>query len=81
MDKFWSTERGKIMAHGIHEHNGGLGLINGTTSLLEMYFKEDKKISKKEQARLIDCFKDSQKRCKESMDYVYNNIKKLEDEK
>lgn len=75
MKQFWKTEKGKIFMHGIHEHNSALGLINS-----EVYFLKEfhSKLSQKDINERLDRIENQKKKAIESMDYIYENIKKLE---
>jgi len=84
--EFFKTERGKILSYGIHEHNSGLGIAKNYISLVNILLeKESIILSGDEETKKL--FKDSilkiresLNKCQSSVDYIYENIKKLEPE-
>lgn len=74
---FWKTPEGKILSHGIHEHNSGLGILQNYIKWFEYSLKNNIEHSKEEQLKVLDSMKNAKTKCSESMDYVYEEIKKL----
>lgn len=78
---FWETKIGKILSHGIHEHNSGLGYIQNGKSLLMKEFKlaQEDELSEISFQILFDknmaTIRKGQDKCKESIDYIYKNLK------
>ena len=68
---FWNSENGKIISHGIHDHNSGLRYLRTYISILKI------KIEKGENIKLEDIEKLEKglKRCRDSMDYIYIKFK------
>ncbi len=77
--KFYETERGKIIHHGIHEHNGGISILTGVLSLLKDSIEKGKQISKEDLDQYIEFLEKGKKRCTDAIDYIYNEIKAKED--
>lgn len=65
--KFWTTDLGKILSHGIHDHNSGLGIIVNYTSMIK---KNPEKIDE----YLVNILT-GKKKCEESIDYIYTKIR------
>lgn len=74
MTKFWDTEEGKILSHGIHEHSSGLGMIINELNYIELLTKKEK-ITKNDYEISFNRIKDGRNKCKEAMDYIYNKFK------
>ena len=80
MDEFRKTPEGKVLMYGIHEHSNGLCRIGSNLSLLEKYMEKGT-VDNEKLLKLIESIVDGQKKCKESIDYIYENIKAINDEK
>lgn len=91
MDKFWNTDRGKILSYGIHEHNSGLGHISNSVSYIKNQIEqgtikivpnnENKRIAENDLKNFNNCLDrilKGREKCKDSMDYVYEEVKKIE---
>jgi hypothetical protein len=77
--KFYETERGKIIHHGIHEHNGGISILTASLGILKDMIEKDHQISKDELIQYIGFLEKGKKRCTDAIDYIYNEIKAKED--
>ena len=65
------------MAHGIHEHNSGLGILINWAKFLENHIqKESPETFKDEKVqKALEGIRHGKERCKEAMDYVYTKFK------
>lgn len=75
---FIDTERGKVIFHGIHDHNGGMGIIGGTLSLIKNSLESGEDIPKEVLLQYVDMMSKGIKRSQDSIDYIYSEIKRLE---
>ena len=75
---FWDTEEGRIMAHTIHEHNSGLGMLVRAIGVMRR--QHERKgvtvsfINNKEKElyyKNLDFIEKGIEKCKESIDYAY----------
>lgn len=76
---FWKTPEGKIISHGIHEHNSGLGIINNYIRWFEYSLEKGIQHSKEEQLEVLARMRDGKVKCRESIDYIYIELKKLQE--
>jgi len=76
---FWKTPVGKIFSHGIHEHNSGLGMIINYALFIER-LNEKGELTDEKLKEYLQKIKDNKNKCEEAMDYVYTEIKKLQEE-
>jgi hypothetical protein len=84
MGEFWSTPTGKILSYGIHEHNSGLGYIVNSVSIIKKLINngsikldfEDKE-SEEYFNKSIDRILLGKVKCRKSIDYIYEEIKKI----
>lgn len=81
MEEFWKTDVGKILSYGIHEHNGGIGLIfNNFLFMKKQIEKGDIKLEGDQQQIdwFLNCIESTltaKDRCKDAVDHIYKNIK------
>jgi len=78
---FWKTPEGKILGHGIHEHNSGLGIISNYLKHLKYIIENDLEKDKDDLLKVLESIEKARIRCRESMDYIYTNIKELNESK
>tara|TARA_R110000850_G_scaffold34024_1_gene92221 strand:- start:30292 stop:30561 length:270 start_codon:yes stop_codon:yes gene_type:complete len=85
-DAFWKTPEGKILSYGIHEHNSGLGYINNSLSIINTLIEQggikiqfNDEESEKWFNNSLKRIKEGKVKCRKSMDYVYEEIKKLKE--
>lgn len=83
---FWKTDEGKILSYGIHEHNSGLGYINNSISLIKKLIERKQINITFKDIEIEDIFNRNFKmleegkiKCKESVDYIYKEIKALKE--
>lgn len=83
MRGFWKTKIGKILSYAIHEHNSGLGYISNRITFIKDALNSSRVRLEgdKEYINIItkyfnDIIKAKEK-CKKSVDYIYEEIKKL----
>lgn len=76
-ERFWDVPEGKVMAHGIHEHNSGLSYIINSCTWLEKHIKINyPEVASDEKAmKAIQNIRSGKEKCKEAMDYVYVKFK------
>jgi hypothetical protein len=74
MDKFWDTEIGKIMSHGLHEHNTVLGQIARSRYYIEHKFDS---LTKEQILIQINNIEEGKKKAQEAMDFIYEKLKAL----
>lgn len=74
--KFWQTQNGKIISHGIHEHNGGLGLIVNNLELLKRYLQEEP-LNKENIEYCIHRINTGKEKCMEGIDYIYTKFEEM----
>lgn len=78
MTKFWSTERGKVMGHGIHEFNSGAGVTNYCLKDLKKFIESKEDLNKEEILKIFNSLEAAFKKQQEAVDYIYEKIKNLE---
>ena len=76
--KFWDTKIGKILSYGIHEHNSGIALTKGNVALAIKMLKMPNHYTIDEVIERLEISKKHFKKCKDSIDYIYSEVKKLE---
>jgi hypothetical protein len=83
MDKFWNTKEGKILSYGIHDHSHGLSYISNGIAIIKRRI-ENKSLIITGTDEAIDDFNyyldfilKGKTKCKESIDYIYSESKKL----
>jgi hydrogenase maturation factor HypE len=79
MEKFWKTEEGKIIMHGIHEHAHGLQYINSALNIIKRTIESDEPIDLEELKKDLELIERGREKCKESIDYVYKKLKELKE--
>jgi len=77
-NNFWSTERGGILSHGVHDHNSGIAIIEGFIDILKYNTENDIQMTKEEILNYLSKIEKGTKRCTDSIDYIYKEIKTLE---
>lgn len=75
---FWQTPVGKILGYGIHEHSSGIGLIKTSVALLKK-MKENGNLTDDELTKYLDLIDKRSKKCVEAIDYIYTELKKLQE--
>ena len=73
---FWKTDIGKILSYGIHEHSNALCMLQTSCSLIKIGIEKGT-LTNTELLEYIDKIKAKGKTCAESIDYIYEQIKKL----
>lgn len=71
---FWETPTGKIVSHGVHEHVNATSFM--TTKIITVLDKPED-YSKEYLLEMLSNFRTHIKRSNDAMDYVYENLKKL----
>jgi hypothetical protein len=87
MSEFWKTPEGKILSYGIHEHSSGLGYINNAVSFINTLIEKDNvKLEFKDEEtkewffKCLQNIKDGKVKARDSVDYIYTEIKKLKED-
>lgn len=75
MELFYSTEVGRILAHGVHENNSSVGQIKNIIYLIQEHLKESG-LNDAEMNQYLSMLESAAKKSQDGMDYVYENIKK-----
>lgn len=80
--KFWQTNIGKKLMHGIHDHSNGLCSLRTSISLMKLQ-KERGTFTLDELDERLNVMEQSLDRCKDSIDYIYESVKdeKMNDNK
>lgn len=68
---FWKSENGRIVGHGIHDHNSGIGYIRTYISIFKKKIENNETITIED----LDKLEIGIKRCKDSIDYIYIKFK------
>lgn len=74
---FWKTERGKIINLGVHDHYHATSKISRNIHLIKEKFDT---LTKEEIFKRLDNILEGKTEAVKSIDYIYENIKKLENE-
>ena len=77
-NNFLNTESGRILYHGVHEHNSGITIIEGFLDILKYNTENDIQMSKEEILNYLSKIERGTKRCTDSIDYIYKEIKTME---
>lgn len=75
--KFWQTEIGKKMMHGLHDHSSGLCSLRTSVSLMKLQ-KERGTFTLDELEDRIKSMEIALDKCKDSIDYIYESVKDYE---
>lgn len=81
MKKFWDTEEGKILMHGIHDHSHGLQYINSALSIIGRTLESEGELDVEELKKDLELIEKGRDKCKDSIDYIYKEIKELKEKK
>lgn len=76
--KFWKTDIGKKMMHGLHDHSSGLCSIRTTISLLKLRMKKGEIEETENMINSINSFDAAATKCRDSIDYIYESVKQHE---
>lgn len=79
MEEFYKTEVGKILAHGVHENNSSVGQIQSSVYLLRRD-KANGSLTDVEFLEYMDIIEKALKKNQDAMDYIYSNIKRIQEE-
>lgn len=74
---FWKTESGKIMSHGVHEHNSGMGYIINAVSFISEEF-DSGKLTKESLDKYLDIILKGKIKSQDGMDYIYEKLAEIE---
>lgn len=77
---FWKTESGKIMGHGVHEHNSGMGFIINAVSFIRQEF-DSGELTKENLDKYLDIILKGKKRSQDGIDYIYEKLVEIEKNK
>jgi len=77
---FYKTEVGKVLMHGIHEHNSAIGQINNLVKFIDHSLKNNLD-NKEEIEKSLDMILVAKKKAEESMDYIYKHFSSKHDSK
>lgn len=81
MKKFWDTEEGKILMHGIHDHSHGLQYINSALNVIMRTIEYEEELDVEQLKKDLELIERGRDRCKESIDYIYKELKELKEKK
>lgn len=79
--RFWDTEEGKILSHGIHEHSNGQSLIINSVSIMKRLIENGNIRIEGEDSNIemftksLDLIIKGKERNKEAIDYIYTKFK------
>ena len=67
--------------HGVHEHSHGLQLINNTLRVIKRTIDSGQSLDLEELKKDLSLIESGSKSCKDSIDYIYKEIKELNTKK
>lgn len=75
--KFWETDIGKKLMHGIHDHSSGLCSLRTSVSLMKLQ-KEKGTFTLDELDQRIKVMEMAMDKMRDSIDYIYESVKENE---
>lgn len=79
--RFWDTEEGKILAHGIHEHSRGMSYIINSVAIIKALMMngsikfEGDDDSLAQFNKYLELILEGKKVSKDSIDFIYTKFK------
>ncbi len=77
---FLNTQVGKVLAHGIHEHNSGMGFIISAVNLINLEH-ENGTLTTEMLEKYLDIIIKGKIKSTEGIDYIYEQLKTIEENK
>ncbi len=77
---FYQTQVGNILAHGIHEHNSGMGFIVSAVNLIKSE-QESGTLTKEMLEKYLDIIIKGKDKSTNGIDYIYEQLKTIEENK
>ncbi len=77
---FYQTQVGRILAHGIHEHNSGMGFIVSAVNLIKSEH-ESGTLTNEILEKYLDIIIKGKDKSTDGIDYIYEQLKSIEENK